>query len=153
MADTLTEARPIPAAGWAVLVSIAAAVPLAGFAAGPLGLALPDRGVAGLLLALVVAPCVEEVVMRVLLQQGADEALRRRGWRPTTAALGAAGLASLMFAAIHLGSFSLAGLQQASVWLLPGAALAATWCWRRRTMDCVLLHAFFNAALWLAGPR
>lgn len=135
-----------------MLLSIAATVPLAWIAAGPLGLALPERGAAGLVLALVLAPCIEEAVLRGLLQRGADEALRRRGWQATAATLAAASVATFAFAAIHLGSFSLAGLQQASVWLLPGAALAATWCWRRRTLDCVLLHAFFNAALWLVGP-
>ncbi|MBL8302326.1 MAG: CPBP family intramembrane metalloprotease [Ideonella sp.] len=148
----MTEQRTIPALGWVVVAVILATPPLVQIAAGPLALGMGGRGGAALLVPFVLAPWIEELVMRPLLQRGLVERFVRRGASPTRAAWMAGVASTVVFALVHLPDWSLGGVRACAPWLLPGAALAATWCWRRRTLDCVLLHAFFNVALWLAGP-
>lgn len=149
----MTELRPRPALGWVVGLVVLGTLPLAQLAAGPLGLGMGQRSGTALLVSLVIAPLVEELVMRTLLQRNLAEAWLRRGAPPGRAAAMAAAVATVVFALVHLPAWSLGGLLACAPWLLPGAALAATWCWRQRTLDCVLLHAFFNAALWVTSPR
>lgn len=152
MGATVTDQRPVPALGWVVAAAVLATLPLARIAAGPLALGMGDRSGAALLVPFVLAPWIEELVMRTLLQRGLLEGGLRRGASPARAAWMAALASTVAFALVHLPDWSLGGLRACAPWLLPGAALAATWSWRRRTLDCVLLHAFFNVALWLAGP-
>lgn len=152
MGNSLTDQRPVPVLGWLVGAVVLATLPLAQIAAGPLALGMGGRSGAALLVPFVLAPWIEELVMRTLLQRGLLELAMRRGASPARAAWLAASAAALAFALVHLPDWSLAGLRGCAPWLVPGAALAAAWCWRRRTLDCVLLHAFFNVALWLTGP-
>ncbi len=144
-----TELRPVPALAWVVAAAVLLTPPVALFVAGPMGLGMGKRSGPGLLVALLVAPLVEEWVMRPLLQRGLAESLSRRGLPACTAMAGAASVATAVFALVHLPGWSWAGLRDCLPWLAPGAALAATWCWRQRTLDCVVLHAFFNTTLWL----
>ncbi len=147
----VTEVRPVPALAWVVAAAVLLTPAAALLATGPLELGMGRRTALGLVVSLVLAPVLEELVMRPLLQRGMAESLLRRGLRPWVAALGAASAATLVFALVHLPAWSLAGVRDCAPWLVPGAALAATWCWRQRTLDCVLLHAFFNTTLWLVG--
>lgn len=149
----VTKAKPIPALGWAAAAAVLLTPPVAMFIAGPMGLGMTKQTGLGLVVALVLAPLLEELAMRPLLQRGLADSLRRRVLRPQQAELGAAVIATLVFALVHLRGWSMAGVRDCVPWLVPGAALAATWCWRHRALDCVLLHAFFNAALWLVAPR
>lgn len=102
-------------------------------------------------MALLLAPLVEEWVLRQGLQRG----LAAWGCRETGPAWRASGLAvgvsTLAFALIHLDDFSWAALGRCAAWLLPGLVLALVWCWRQRLWDCVLMHAYFNGALALAS--
>lgn len=151
MANTSTDPRPIRALGWLVAAVVLATLPAAQIAAGPLALGMGGRSGAALLVPFVLAPLLEELVLRTGLQRGLLELGLRRGASPARAAALAALAATAAFALVHLPDWSLAGLRACAPWLVPGAALAVTWCWRRRTLDCVWLHAFFNGALWLAG--
>lgn len=135
-----------------VFLAVVAAVPVAQLATG-LGLGMGGRSGGALLVALLIAPWIEELVLRNGLQRGLGTAWQRCGSTPGAAAWRAALVCTLAFALVHLPAWSLDGLLACTPWLLPGAALAAAWCWRQRTLDCVLLHAFFNLALWWVGPR
>lgn len=105
------------------------------------------------LMSLVLAPCLEEAVMRCAWQTGLLQAALRRGCSACRADLAAAAGAAVAFALIHLDGFSGEALLRCTPWLLPGAVLALAWCWRRRLSDCVFLHAYFNALLALFSLR
>lgn len=148
-----TEALDLPAVPglkpwvWAVLL-------LAPIAAcwGVSILGLPTPSPLRLLSSLLLAPLVEEWVMRQWLQRELLAwALGRHGagWQ---ADAWAAVVTTLGFALIHLPEASLRGLVACSPWLLPGAALALVWCWRRRWQDSALAHAYFNLLLWMLVP-
>jgi membrane protease YdiL (CAAX protease family) len=135
----------------AVLLSL----PVALLAAGPLRLPMHPCGIIHTpwapLLSLVVAPFVEEVVLRSGVQRGVVALLLRHDWQLPRAHVVTALLSTCAFALIHLPEWSSEGVLACVPWLVPGAALAVTWIWRCRTRDCIVVHALFNASLWLAG--
>ena len=133
---------------WTVWL-LAPAVAFWGSAHLGLGLAAPTP--TRLLMSLLVAPLVEEWVMRQLLQRELLAWGRARGVAGWPADGLAAIFTTLGFALIHLPQASPAGLLACSPRLLPGAALALVWCWRRRWQDSALSHAYFNLLLWLIG--
>ena len=124
----------------------AALLALAGawVAAGPLGLAARPATVAGLLGLLLVAPLLEELLLRPGLQQGMALWLARRGASGPQAGAGAALLATAAFALLHAPAHGVV----AAAWLLPGALLAETWRRTGSLAACVGLHGLMNAALW-----
>lgn len=116
---------------------------------GGFRLVLPDGGRA--LLALLLAPLLEEWVLRSGLQKGlAQLGGPAAGAEPGRPVLGVV-VSTFAFALIHLDDFSWAAWLRCLPWLLPGWVLAWVWCWRQRLSDCVLMHAYFNACLALAS--
>ena len=101
-----------------------------------------------LLRGVVVAPVLEELVFRGVLQGALLErpALARR----RAGVSGANALASLAFAAAHLVSQS---PPQAAAVLLPSLAFGACRDRYGSVVPGMLLHGFYNAGfLWLFGP-
>lgn len=118
-----------------------------------LGFRLQHEGLTGWLWALALAPLIEEIAMRPLLQRGLHERLKvfspvtgavSPRWRldPTAAYL-ANGLTALVFAALHMPVQGWAALW----WLVPALALGQTWCLHGQLWRCVGLHAWFNLCL------
>lgn len=97
--------------------------------------------------ALLLAPLVEEWVLRTGLQQGLLRAFTQRSWVTAKAEAMSVLLCTLVFALIHLDQFTWGAVLRCAPWLAPGSVLALAWCWRRRLSDCVLLHFYFNIAL------
>ncbi|MDD0838089.1 CPBP family glutamic-type intramembrane protease [Curvibacter sp. HBC61] len=119
---------------------------------GGFRLALPDLGSA--VVALLIAPLLEEWVLRSGLQQGLSQ-LGSPGTGQGPRYAGGPGLAvavsTVAFALIHLDEVSWTAWVRCLPWLLPGLVLALVWCWRQRLSDCVAMHAYFNACLALAS--
>lgn len=114
----------------------------------PVGAAGLPGGVLGWAWVLVLAPLLEEFVMRTLLQTGLQQQLDRIAaaslntyleWRGHAANAATA----LAFAALHMPENGVLALW----WLVPALAIGEVW---RRSASwplCVLLHAWFNASL------
>ena len=103
---------------------------------------------------LALAPALEELVMRPLLQSGFREQLGRLGgihWsRPERVGDWhghlANGATALVFAALHLPANELLTVW----WLVPALAIGEVWRRGGKWAMCALLHAWFNACLVLA---
>jgi len=126
--------------------------PMAALAASQyLGWRLPLPTLGSALLSLVLAPLIEEWVMRSLLQSGLLQAALRAGWNTRAAETAAALGAALAFAAAHVQHLDGRLIVSMLGWAVPGLVLAWLWSHRHRTLDCVLLHAYFNACMAAAS--
>lgn len=102
---------------------------------------------------LLLAPVLEEWVMRALLQSGFRQQLGRCGrlhwgrWNHVLDWRGhlASGATALVFAALHMPANGFMALW----WLLPALAIGEVWRRSAHWRQCALLHAWFNACLVL----
>lgn len=150
-----TRLQPAGSSAW--LWAFVITAPAVAWAAhGWLGFRLHHEGLAGWLWALAMAPLIEEIAMRPLLQRGLHERLQLSmpatgavaWWRldPPAAYL-ANGLTALVFAALHLPAQGWA----AAWWLVPALAVGQVWRTYSKLWLCVGLHAWFNLCLALAS--
>ena len=102
------------------------------------------------LVLLIIAPCLEELVFRLGLQQPLCAYLHHHLKPPlsdrTAVALSIA-IAALAFGLAH--AFRLGGIfnLQWLVWCIPGIALALVWHWHGSVSTNIATHAWFNLAL------
>jgi membrane protease YdiL (CAAX protease family) len=120
-------------------------------AARCLNLRLVTNGWLALAMAIVMGPLVEEFILRQLVQRGIANECRARGMGQRLSELSAAAMATLLFALMHLDKFNLHSAWRCTLWLVPGVVLSWIWLRRSRWTDCFWMHAYFNAALWLAS--
>ena len=108
---------------------------------GPLGCSasLMHAGAINLLLALAIAPVIEEVALRAGLQDGVRGVL---GWRDRSGWI-EIGIATLAFVALH---WARSPWPLPLAWALPGLALAGLYVWRRSLIQSIAVHAAFNLA-------
>lgn len=110
-------------------------------AKGPLGCSdsLTYAGLFDLLLAVAIAPVIEELALRAGLQDGVRAALGgrdRSGWIEVE-------IATLAFVALH---WARSPWPLPLAWALPGLALAGLYVWRRSLIQSIAVHAAFNLA-------
>lgn len=141
------SATPVPRGLWRLvsalaplLLPAAAAVPVAALAHALFGLGLPVAGWRDAAVFFVLAPLLEEWVVRAQLQAWLEQ--RLRGLRH--AGHWAQVLATLFFAALHAPSAGWLCV----LWCLPGLALGELWRRRSSLAMNAGLHAWFNLALW-----
>jgi membrane protease YdiL (CAAX protease family) len=96
---------------------------------------------------LVCAPVIEEFVFRSILQRNLSDLLSQRVGEVAAPVL--AVLASAIAFAICHGYR--VGPLWALLWIVPGLALAEVWRRLRSVWICIFIHAYFNAAICLAG--
>ena len=134
------QAPPIPAAAQAALPLAGRPVLACALAqAGLIGCGLAGVGFQATLVNLLLAPWLEEYLLRTGLQQ----TLRRR--RPAPSATARVLLCAIVFAAAH---FALRPDLRSAATAIPGVALGAAYERWRRVFPCAWLHGLFNL-LWL----
>lgn len=136
--------------GWWLLCACAAPLLAWGALQAGLGCRLARTGSASVWLLLVLAPVLEETVLRWAWQRNVLLWLQRvRAWPAGAAQWGAGLSATLVFALVHVPRV---GWLPALWWSLPGAALAYSWHRWPRTWGCICLHAWFNLSwMWSCG--
>jgi membrane protease YdiL (CAAX protease family) len=136
--------------GWIAL----AAAPVAWCANQFLGLRLQPGNTGAWAWSLLLAPVLEEIAFRTLLQRGFQA--RLQAWltqspsgrdtlvaKPWLAGLGANSLTALAFAAVHAPSQGWVAVW----WMIPALAIGEVWRQKPRVLPCIALHAWFNACL------
>lgn len=150
LAATLKQGRPggkVFLFSGVTLLMLALALPVSWLALNlglqPVRLASPQQA----LWMLVCAPVIEEFVFRRILQRNLADFLSQRVG-DAAAPLLAVLISATVFAICH--GYRV-GLLWGLLWVAPGLALAEIWRRDRSVWVCIFVHAYFNAAIWLAG--
>ena len=115
-----------------------------------LGLAMMPPDVPTWVWAMVIAPLLEELAFRPLLQRGLQERLPAwLGTAPARQALrtNAGHLANALVALAFMAAHAPQQHWNALWWILPSLAIGEVWRQRQKLWPCVLMHAWFNASL------